>query len=199
MSSQTRPGVSEGSEPPASTQGPSGPTTQEVFDILSNERRRYALYVLHSDGETTIGALADRVAAWENDRAVEDVTAAERKRVYTALQQSHLPKLDRTEFIEFDSDSGRVIPAAPLDDIGRHLGGGDDGDGRPRWRFHLALSGVGVVVALGVLSGVPPFSALPASVWVTVVAGLFAVSAGVHAYRSVGGGSSNELPVGDYP
>lgn len=46
----------------------SGPlTTDEVFEILSNHRRRYALNHLERNGErTSLGELSENVAAWEN-------------------------------------------------------------------------------------------------------------------------------------
>jgi hypothetical protein len=174
----------------ASAERSGGPTTQELFDVLSNRRRRYALHALDRDGETTIGALADRVAAWENDRPVDEVTAAERKRVYTALQQSHLPKLDRTGLAEFDSETGRVVPTDAVAEVVSRFGATAD-DGMPWWRYHLVLSGVGVVVTAGVRVGVRPFSALPAAAWLTVVVALFSLSAVAHAALS-GRGESGE-------
>jgi hypothetical protein len=164
---------------------PDDPGTQQLFDVLSNRRRRYALYALKRDGETTIGSLADRIAAWENGRAVEEVTATQRKRVYTALQQSHLPKLDRTGLAEFDPETGRVTPTAAADGIDLHLGGGD-GDGVEWWRYHLAVSGVAVAVAAGVWLGLPPFPALPAAAWLAAVVGLFSLVAVANAHLSTG-------------
>ena len=101
------------SEEPTDRSG--SPTEQEVFDILSNRRRRYALYALLNDDTTTIGSLAERIAAWENDCPVDEVTSTERKRVYTALQQSHLPKLERTGLISFD----RCLVGLVVGQIGR--------------------------------------------------------------------------------
>ena len=169
-------------ESTGSTERTDGPTTQELFDVLSNRRRRYALDILDRDGETTIGALADRIAAWENDRPVDEVTATERKRVYTALQQSHLPKLDRTGLAEFDPETGRVVPTVVADEVDPRFGATDDDI--PWWRYHLALSGVGIAVTMGVWFGVPPFSALPAMAWLTAVVTLFSLSAVAHASLS---------------
>lgn len=174
-------GRSASAESTASAERTDGPTTQELYDVLSNRRRRYALHALDRDGETTIGSLADRVAAWENDRPVAEVTATERKRVYTALQQSHLPKLDRTGLVEFDPEDGRVVPTAAIGQVGRHFGT-DGGDDVPWWRYHLAVSGVCVAITAGVWGGVPPFSALPTAAWLSVVVALFSLTAVANAY-----------------
>jgi hypothetical protein len=168
------------------------PTEQEVYDVLSNRRRRYALYALLRDGSTTIGSLAERIAAWENDHPVTEVTPAERKRVYTALQQSHLPKLERTGLVEFDPDSGRISPTDTAADLDGYL---DVGGDRPPWsRYYLGLSTVAAVVVVAVWFDVPPFGALSPLVWLTLVVGCFAASAAVHTYRSGGTDGAPEPP-----
>ncbi|WP_251330314.1 DUF7344 domain-containing protein [Haloplanus pelagicus] len=167
----------------AVTHGGETPTEQEVFDVLSNRRRRYALYALLQEDTVTIGSLADQVAAWENDCSISEVTAAERKRVYTALQQSHLPKLVRTGLVRFDDDSGHVELTEAIEELDIYLE--EIGDERLSWdRYYLALSAVSAVVAVAVWLGVPPFGALPPLVWMAVVVVVFGVSAAVHSYRS---------------
>lgn len=193
MSSQKGSVTTRESETTASRSRPERPTTQELFDVLSNRRRRYALHALSRDGATDIGSLAELIAAWENDRPVAEVTSAERKRVYTALQQSHLPKLERTGLVAFDPESGRVTPTAVAHDLDLRLGTEDDGS--VRWsRYYLGLSGVSAVIAAGVWAGVPPFSALPTAAWLTVVVSLFGGAALVHDRREARDGASDELP-----
>ncbi len=75
----------------------------QIFDLLSNHRRRYAIHYCKREGEPVeLGDLAEHVAAWELDKEVEELTSAERKRVYTSLQQTHLPTLAEAEMVEFD-------------------------------------------------------------------------------------------------
>lgn len=82
----------------------------EVFATLSNARRRHALAVLErADGPVAMRELSRRVAALENGCAVEDVTARQRKRAYTALHQTHLPKMDALGIVEYDPDRGSVV------------------------------------------------------------------------------------------
>jgi len=181
----------DGSEEAAD--GPSTPTEQEVFDILSNRRRRYALYALLNDDTATIGSLAERIAAWENDCSVDEVTSTERKRVYTALQQSHLPKLERTGLITFDRDSGRVHPTDTVDEMDIYLE--VVGEEQLSWdQYYLGLSAVAAGIVAAIWLDLPPFRLLSPLLWMTLVVGLFAASAAVHNYRSSNLDAASEPP-----
>jgi DNA-binding phage protein len=172
---------------------PAAPTEQEVFDILSNRRRRYALYALLDDDTATIGSLAEQIAAWENDSSISEVTPTERKRVYTALQQSHLPKLERTGLIRFDRENGRVHPTDIVDEMDIYLE--VVGEEQLSWdQYYLGLSAVAVGIVAAVWLELPPFRVVSPLLWMTFVVGLFAVSAAVHNYRSAGIGAASEPP-----
>ena len=83
--------------------------TDEIFGILSTERRRRILeYMAETGPETTLADLADVIAAAENDTEVRLVSSQERKRVYVALYQTHLPRMDAADVIDFDSSRGTV-------------------------------------------------------------------------------------------
>jgi len=80
-----------------------------TFEILKNQRRRLVLSRLKEvDGETTIGELAEHIAAIENDCDVQALGAQQRKRVYIGLYQCHLPKMDDAGVINFNQSRGRV-------------------------------------------------------------------------------------------
>jgi hypothetical protein len=81
----------------------------QIFSVLSNHRRRYVLHALRNEGgSSTLGHLARQVAAWENDVEPGEVTRKQRKRIYTALRQTHLPMMARTGAIRYDSARGTV-------------------------------------------------------------------------------------------
>jgi predicted transcriptional regulator len=81
----------------------------EVFTALSNRRRRNVIKYLKTNGtEARVRDIAEQLAAWENDVEIPAVTYKQRKRVYTALHQSHLPKLAASGFIDYESDRGLV-------------------------------------------------------------------------------------------
>lgn len=175
------------------TDRPTEPTEQEVFDILSNRRRRYALYALLNEETATIGSLAEQIAAWENDCTIDEVTSAERKRVYTALQQSHLPKLERNGLISFDQESGRVRPTDTVEQMDIYLE--IVGEEQLSWhQYYLGLSAVSAGIVAAIWLGLPPFSSFSPLLWMTLVVGLFTVSAAIHNYRSANLDAASEPP-----
>lgn len=81
----------------------------DAFTILSNQRRRLCLrYLDATDGPVTIGELAEKIAAVENETTVDALSSAERKRVYVALHQYHLPQMDAQHAIRFDKSRGTI-------------------------------------------------------------------------------------------
>ena len=88
-----------------------GNRKDDIFETLSNPRRRETIRYLRThvtDGVTLIRDLSEHIAAWENNIAPGEVTYKQRKRVYTSLYQSHLPKLHRHGFITYDADRGTI-------------------------------------------------------------------------------------------
>lgn len=80
-----------------------------VFDLLSNRRRRFVLhYLLREDRPVSIQELSKQVAMWEFDAEAEELTDQEEKRIYVALYQTHIPKLEDAGVIDYDSDTGLV-------------------------------------------------------------------------------------------
>jgi len=100
-----------------------GALTQDVvFDILSSARRRYVLYLLRtSEEQIEMTDLAERVAAWENETTVEELTKQQRKRVYVSLYQTHVPKLEDAGLVDYDQDSGLIELTDAAAGIDRYL------------------------------------------------------------------------------
>lgn len=93
-----------------------------VFGLLSTERRRQVLRYLRDETEsTTLGTLAEHIAALENDKPERLLSSTERKRVYVALYQCHLPKLDDANVIEFEKSRGTVERGVNADQLDRYL------------------------------------------------------------------------------
>lgn len=81
----------------------------DVFHILQCRRRRLVLkYLQEHDGPADMRDITERIAAVENDTTVTQLRSQERQRVYIALYQSHLPKMDRDGIISYDQDRGVV-------------------------------------------------------------------------------------------
>lgn len=85
----------------------------DLFHLLQNGRRRAVLryFTAHSDRESfDMRTLAEEIAAWENEVTLEQLGSDQRQRVYIALYQSHLPKLDEYGVIEYNQSRGTVKP-----------------------------------------------------------------------------------------
>jgi len=81
----------------------------DIYHLLQNERRRSVLrYMQGVDGPARMRDVAEQVAAWEYDTTVEQLTSQERQRVYIALYQAHLPKLDKHGVIDYNQSRGIV-------------------------------------------------------------------------------------------
>lgn len=110
----------------------------EIFEILSNHRRRMVLYYLREHGNTaTVKELAQEIAAMENEVAVEDVTSEQRKRVYVSLYQTHLPMMADLNVIKYDKEAGNVSLAEHTKNIDKHLS--SDTESTYPWMAHYAM------------------------------------------------------------
>ncbi|MFW6382633.1 MAG: DUF7344 domain-containing protein [Haloferacaceae archaeon] len=167
--------------------GGAEPTTEisedDLFDVLANQRRRFAVHLLKREAEDAIaiGEMAEQIAAWENGIDTAEITSSERKRVYTALQQSHLPKMDEAGVVEFNKARGVVEATPALTDVDVYL---DVVEGReiPWSEYYLGLSGVAAALVAAVWMGVWPFTLLPDLAWTLAIVVAFAFSAVAHKY-----------------
>lgn len=93
-----------------------------VFGLLSAKRRRRVLQFMAENGdETTLSDLADHIAALENDTEIRLLDSQQRKRVYVALYQCHLPKMDDADVIDFNHSRGTVERRAEADQLYAYL------------------------------------------------------------------------------
>jgi hypothetical protein len=174
-----------------STDGPSSaPDTtgslprDEVFELLSNERRRYTLHHLkREEGAVDLGPLAEQIAAWETDTPVELVSSSERKRVYTSLQQFHLPKMDEKGVVEFDRRGGTIELTERAGDLDIYLEV-VKGPDMPWSQYYLGLAGVTVALAVAYAGGLFPATLLSGGSLGIFIATTFLISAAIHTYMS---------------
>jgi DNA-binding transcriptional ArsR family regulator len=150
----------------------------ELFQILSNSRRRYIIYYLAEvGGEMSLKQLATKIAAAESDTTESEVAPEERQRVYISLYQTHLPKLEETGVAVYDEDE-RTVTLTPetLEEGFFWMDTGRDGPaGRARYSLALAVASwalvVGVWLSLPVVGSVGWAGvALAAAVALSVVA-----------------------------
>ncbi len=155
-------------------------TKDQIFELLKNRRRRDVLeYLMSVDRTATLSELAEHIAAWENDIDVEALDSSQRKRVYVALYQTHLPKMDKAGIVDYDQDRGKITLSENAAVLEAYL---DRADGDDTWnRRYVALSAAGVVLvaAAGVSSVSGPAELGLALVVVTT----FLITSLAHTYE----------------
>ncbi|MFD1598412.1 DUF7344 domain-containing protein [Halobellus rarus] len=158
-------------------------STETVFETLSSRRRRYTLhYLAQVDDSVTVRDLSEQIAAWENRIERRAVTPKQRKRVYTALHQTHLPTMDRLGVVEYDKNRGTItmtdhvrafdiyLDVVPRDDI-------------PWSQFYLVLGSVLSALVVVAALGFAPFSYVGGFGYALFVAAAFTVAGCVHTIR----------------
>lgn len=153
-----------------------------VYDILSSPRRRYVLYYLRTvDEPVEITELAKQVAAWENDTAVEDVTDQQHKRVYVSLYQTHIPRLESTQIVDYDKDTGKVALTVGETDIDDYL---DHSEDQIPWQLiYLSLAVASALLVGLALSNIWIFSTVTMTTATVIMVVAFVVTAGIHTLR----------------
>jgi hypothetical protein len=158
-------------------------TTDTLFELLKNRRRRDTVEFLEANGgESTLSDLAEHIAAKENDLPVERISSKQRKRVYISLYQCHLPKMDRAGVIAFEKDRGTIELGAGATQLYPYLHATEDPETGTSLDTRAeqptsgrvtapssALAGVGIAGLAGV-AGVPGFDLLTPVAWVVVCA-----------------------------
>lgn len=156
----------------------------QIFEVLSNQRRRYVLHYLKRNDDREripLRELVDQVAAWENDTPVEKLDSSDRKCVYTALKQSHLPKLDDMGVVEYDNLRGEVTLTEAAEEVQLYLEYVPEDD--PPWsQYYLVLSGACGTLALGAWAGIDPFGQVSGLLIAGLVVTAFVASSALHAY-----------------
>ncbi len=158
--------------PPTESNGsvPGDVSRDDVFEVLSNRRRRYTLQYLGQQPNRTadLSAVAEQVAAWEAGVDLDAVEYGDRKSVRVSLHQHHAPKMAEVGVLDYDEGRGtlaltdaaadlepvlaaRAGPTSDADHLDRR---GSDPDRETRLAAVAVLSTALVTVgALGVVPG----------------------------------------------
>lgn len=92
-------------------------TKDDLFHVLQNARRRAVLrYLLTNRNQRVfeMRAVAEAVAAWENQTTVQQLVSKDRQAVYISLYQNHLPKLAAHNIIEYNQSRGVIEPTSRI-------------------------------------------------------------------------------------
>ncbi|MDQ2072851.1 hypothetical protein RBH20_09920 [Haloarcula sp. H-GB4] len=99
-------------------------TRDDLFHVLQCRRRRLVLKYLHEhpgDDPADMSDIAEHIAALEHDTTVDSLRSKQRQRVYIALYQSHLPKMDDAGVIDYNQDRGLVEATALANSFNKYL------------------------------------------------------------------------------
>ncbi|WP_224449291.1 DUF7344 domain-containing protein [Haloprofundus salilacus] len=151
----------------------------EIYDVLKNERRQHVVEQLSERPETqSVRELSEHIAAAETDSDTPPRKA--RHSVYVSLCQTHLPKLNDLDIVDYDAETKEVTPGHHAETVAAYRLDTPNVESR-RDAYYLGLGAVGTaVVSAGVL-GAPVLSVAPAVVGLaflaltTLVAGFFVV------------------------
>ncbi|WP_137287574.1 DUF7344 domain-containing protein [Halorussus salinisoli] len=129
-----------------------------MFDLLGNSRRRRVLRHLLEEREITLTDLSARIAAWENDVAVTDLSSRQRKQVYSSLYQTHIPRLSEHDIVAYDADDRRVRLTGDTERLHRFLDVEESHSGSSyQWsRYFLWTAVVGSAAIAGNWLGTAP-------------------------------------------
>ncbi|WP_313696262.1 DUF7344 domain-containing protein [Halorarum halobium] len=155
----------------------------EVYDLLSNPRRRFVISYLREHGRPIeLTALAREVAAWENQVPAEELTDQQEKRVYVSLYQTHIPKLRNAGIVDYDPDSGEIELTGTVGQLERYLP--EEEREEPPWQaLYIGTAAVGGLFYLLTVVDAPLFAGVPDAVAGVVVVGAFlAVTVAQYVY-----------------
>lgn len=103
-------------EPHASTDDE--PSVDELFDVLSETRRRRVLAILtERQSSMDVSELAHAVAAQENDVAPVTLSQSTVHEVQVMLHHVHLPKLDEATLVDYDRNDRTVATTNATDAV----------------------------------------------------------------------------------
>lgn len=165
-------------------ESPSQLSRDQMFEILSNQRRRAVIHCLKQRGNRVeLRELSAQLAAWETGKPIDQLEGTERKRIYTSLQQFHLPKMHVNDVIEFDDKQGVVELTATADNLDIYLDVVGKND-IPWSKYYTGLSALSVALTIGVWFEVYPLTLLPDVSWVAFMATVFTISSLAHVYEN---------------
>lgn len=155
-------------------------TQGEVYDLLSNARRRYVISYLRDHEEPVeLTDLSRAVAAWENDTSVEELSDQQTKRVYVSLYQTHVPKLDDSGLVDYNQETGEIQLTSSVNELDTYLPA-EDGDGTPWQLVYMGIAAVGLALYGAAAVFPAAFGWLSLTLLGSVVMAMFAIVAAAH-------------------
>ena len=158
----------------------------DIHDVLSNERRRMVLSILHEadGGTTTARDLSEQIAEMETGQSPPPRNI--RQSAYVSLHQTHLPKLDELGIIDYDESAKTVTLTDRAKQVSIYM------ETVPRYgiswsEYYVGVSALGLLLVVAGLIGTPVLGAVGPTTWGALALLLVGVSA---TYQTIRQGSS---------
>lgn len=152
----------------------------QIHNVLRNDRRRRTIKHLREvEGPISVDVLAEHIASVETGESPppRDV----RKSVYVSLHQTHLPKLDELDVIEYDQREQMLELRDRAEQVEVYMEVVEEGD--ISWAtYYLGVSVLGVITLLGVRFDLLFVSSFGVEFWAWYFVVLFGLSSMYHAY-----------------
>jgi hypothetical protein len=168
---------------------------EDIFEVLCNARRRCIVHYLkkYEGRRIELREIVDYVAAWEEGTTIDRLDSDKRKSVYSAVRQTHLPKLEDAGLIEYDHMRGDVELTDALQEVQLYLEY-VPGNDIPWSEYYLGLSLVATALIAATWYGAYPFGGLSGFTLAVILVAVFGASAIVQTYQT----ARNQLGTGKY-
>ena len=152
----------------------------EIFEVLSNRRRRYVIHALkRAEEPLDVSELSTHVTAWERGVDPADVQYEDRRNVYSTLQRTHLPKLEEKNVVTVHEEENLVEPTPELEELDIYVEVLRSKE-IPWSLYYVGLAGLAASLLLAVGTGTPGFAGLEALDVGVFTATAFGISAAAH-------------------
>ena len=157
----------------------------EIHEVLSNERRQLILQFLRdAGGLLTARELSEQIAEVETGESPPPRNI--RQSAYVSLHQTHLPKLDELDIIEYDQSAKTVELNERAEQVSVYM------ETVPKYgiswsEFYLGVSVLGLLFILAAEVGVPLLAGVGS---LALAAATFVLIAGSALYQTYDQGSS---------
>ena len=153
----------------------------EIHDLLRNERRQQVIqYMQRTVGSATLRELAEEIAEAETGESPPPRNI--RDSVYNSLHQTHLPKLDRRDVVDYDSDRKTVDLQEDARAVRVYMGVVTD-YGVTWDEFYRLLGTIALIVVLASLIDAPLVSAIDPVLWTSLFLLAFTVAMAYQLWR----------------
>lgn len=153
-----------------------------IHSILQNERRRYVLeYLREQDQQPCLRDVVEWIADIEAGESPPSRNV--RNSVYVSLHQTHLPKLDEWNVIDYDNQSKEVALQDTAQEVEVFMEVVPVGD-IPWENYYLGLGVLATVTLLAVKLRVVTITELGLEFWAWFYILLFTLSALYHTWQS---------------